>query len=908
MWCGIFGNMASNPFPCRRRSAYLSLAVVLLTVPAGCSGFFKVTPEGAEPAPSTKPATTQAPPVVKEPSKPPATPPATPPVRTPPTPPTRRRGQPAPQPVAPAPTPVVAPVEPEPVEPPAVASDSAGIQRLVRVAHLWHTVALHHPYVATRGVAWDSALVRTLPTIRTASDPAAFAAAVSRLLTTLGDPLTRIERNANGSLNEHVNAAEHAEGRAAQPTDLSPPVRASVTGDGVLLLQLPPNAACNAADAETVTQAIGRSPTRVVIDLRAPTSADGATALVDLGNASSARRIARINAFVAATGLASALTTVALPTPSERVRRVGGAASPGHGEPFALGADAWLRGDAPPVPAAGRVTTRTVLLVSRGSIIPRALAALLEAGRASLVAEGTANDLDLDGSLVSSVQVPIAPGFAARIRTGALVHADGSVGLVADTVVAATAQLATTDTALGLRAALQLLRTDRAPRATRSAMTEMVPAMLPVAMDNQNYPGMGARLLAGFRLWSAMRARHAGRDLYDDDLDATFERVLPRLEAAQNEQQYAAAIGDLASTLDDAAGILRGPSFQTWLGTSTAPFRARLVEGRAIITDVVNDAATQTLALTVGTEIVAADGYPLPAWLSEHRRTGPASNDWTRQREQMRVIARGPEGTALFKLRDAAGKERSVDLPRRASYAAMLPTVQRPEAAASRMLTPNIGYIDVERFSTEGMDSVLQSMQRARGLVLDLRAWDPMADERTLANVATVMVAHLSTQPMFVQAREVRRYLSSPCLAPTLREAAALCPDERVQEPRYTMVDTSGHYQGRIVVLIDERTQGAMERLAMALESAASVTFIGSATAGAPSVAVPLELPGSLTVGIPLVELRRADGGQVQRVGISPFLDVRPTVRGVRNRQDEVLERAQQWLTQELDPPVRRRR
>jgi C-terminal processing protease CtpA/Prc len=111
-----------------------------------------------------------------------------------------------------------------------------------------------------------------------------------------------------------------------------------------------------------------------------------------------------------------------------------------------------------------------------------------------------------------------------------------------------------------------------------------------------------------------------------------------------------------------------------------------------------------------------------------------------------------------------------------------------------------------------------------------------------------------------------------------------------------------------VIVLIDERTQGAAERLALALESATTVTFVGSQSAGAASLPVPLELPGALTVGIPVVEVRRGDGGQLQRVGITPAVDARPTTRGIRNRDDEVLQRAQQWIAQQLDTPVRRKR
>ena len=120
--------------------------------------------------------------------------------------------------------------------------------------------------------------------------------------------------------------------------------------------------------------------------------------------------------------------------------------------------------------------------------------------------------------------------------------------------------------------------------------------------------------------------------------------------------------------------------------------------------------------------------------------------------------------------------------------------------------------------------------------------------------------------------------------------------------------DTTGHYAGRIVALIDERTAGDMERLAIALDAVARVTFVGSSSGGSPGEVMNIGLPGLLTVAIPIVELRRSDDAQLQRVGITPNVEARLTARGVRTGVDDVIERAQQWLVQQLDPPARRRR
>jgi hypothetical protein len=59
---------------------------------------------------------------------------------------------------------------------------------------------------------------------------------------------------------------------------------------------------------------------------------------------------------------------------------------------------------------------------------------------------------------------------------------------------------------------------------------------------------------------------------------------------------------------------------------------------------------------------------------------------------------------------------------------------------------------------------------------------------------------------------------------------------------------------------------------------------------------------------VPAAELRRSDGSQWQRVGISPLVEARLTLRGVRNGTDDVVQRAQEWLVQQLDGRGARRR
>ena len=754
-------------------------------------------------------------------------------------------------------------------EPDAIASDSAGIARLARIAMVWQTVRLFHPSVAANFDGWDGTLVRSLPGIRAAKNPEQLAAAVTSLLGVLRDPYTRVERE------------DGARAAAAVPV----PVRATVRSDSTMVLELPTTGPYRAADSVELVRAGTLGAARAILDLRSPRTGD----------------VDAVNALVERSGFVESLIATSLMVPGQRVRRVGVLPSAPSSflsaiqiaAPFADAVSGILVQDGARLQAAGSRAPRIVVIANANTVFPGAVAALLLSGRASLVADGSTND----ESLVTSVRIPIAPGIVVRIRTSVLAYGDTIVGLSADTV---TARGEGPD-APSMRTALALVRSARQPRIAHMRPLPMLSfpiGTMELANDTTPYPYLGARLLAGFRVWSVMRTQHAHRESYDDDIDAVFERTIPRLEAARNRQQYATALSDLVASFDDSQVLLRGASREALFGPAVSPFRARLVEGRVIVTS--SGSSLEAGAPPVGAELTMIDGFPTTAWLSEHRRSVAASNEWTRGRDLLRLMARGPAGAAIFRIRDATGPERALQVSRRPTaifgMAAHVPERVRPFVAR---LGNDIAYLDLDRMDTDRADSALAGVANARAVVLDLRG--------TLNVTPDIILRRFATVPEFIAARIVRRAASAPCTAPLLRDAQRTCIDERSTTPVVLHTDTTGHYRGRLAVLIDERTQGEEEQLALALEAGANATLIGSSSAGAAATPVTMSLPGGLALQFPVDELRRADGGQLHRVGLTPVVEVRPTVRGVRAGQDEVLDRAQQWLQAQLDGPRRRR-
>jgi C-terminal processing protease CtpA/Prc len=113
------------------------------------------------------------------------------------------------------------------------------------------------------------------------------------------------------------------------------------------------------------------------------------------------------------------------------------------------------------------------------------------------------------------------------------------------------------------------------------------------------------------------------------------------------------------------------------------------------------------------------------------------------------------------------------------------------------------------------------------------------------------------------------------------------------------MPDRNGKpfYRGKTVMLIDERAISQSEHTGLFFEAPNGTTVIGSPAIGANGDVTTLTVPGGIVISFSGHDARHADGRQLQRVGLIPQIEVRPTIRGIREGRDEVLERAQKYLT-----------
>jgi C-terminal processing protease CtpA/Prc len=505
--------------------------------------------------------------------------------------------------------------------------------------------------------------------------------------------------------------------------------------------------------------------------------------------------------------------------------------------------------------------------------------ALQGAGEGFIVAQGRFPD----ESLYAGEPVDLAEGLTVSVRTTEMIAPEGMVGMAADREVPADADWSVKGPTF--KAALELILGSAKPRTLlKVAPAATTPVWRPdKKYDDMHYPDADYRLLALFRFWNVIHYFYPYQHLLDDDWDTILPRFIPIFEAAHDARDYELAVAELATYLRDGLTGVTGPELTKFFGEAPVPIQLRLVEKVPVVSRLLDEAIAKEAGVQIGDVVESVDGEPVEARMKRLGKYIPSS---TPQWHQFVVVNRmllGREGSAVkIGLRDGNHKLKEDAFTRTKKYSPMMPI--GPASGAFRILPGNIGYVDFERLPTAQVDAMLEAFKGTRSMILDLRNF-PLGSAWALAPRLNVKGARYGT------------LYYRPVLDGFL-EVDHAHPEDNGRIAFYQILEKTDKwkYQGRTVTLIDERNIGSYEFYGLYFEAACDTTFIGSPTAGADGDMSNFVLPGGLSVWFPGHDVRHVDGRQTERIGLVPHIEVRPTIQGIRENRDEVLERAIKFL------------
>ncbi len=394
--------------------------------------------------------------------------------------------------------------------------------------------------------------------------------------------------------------------------------------------------------------------------------------------------------------------------------------------------------------------------------------------------------------------------------------------------------------------------------------------------DEVTYPDAGLRLLALYRYWNMVQYYFPYKHLIGEDWNKVLPESIPDFINAASALEYQTACLKLIARIHDThANLWYGADvLMESGGTKMPPFIAKFIEGKLVVVDYFADTLNIKSLVKPGDIIEKIDGVPVSELLTKHLPLTAASNYET----QLRDIC-GFRGLLLRSNKDKAelaiargGTTTNVTVPRvpaQRSYYTY--AYNGNHTKGYEMLDNNIGYIYPGKLEDNDLASIKEKFENTKGIVIDLRcypsSWITFTYPEWLTPKPTPFVK-------FVVGSN-----TTPGLF-TVHDG----PKVGKQSKR--------NYKGKIVIIVNATTQSQAEYVTMALSTAPNATVIGSTTAGADGNVSEITLPGGLSTMFSGIGILYPDGTETQRKGVKINKVVQPTIQGIKEGRDELLEAA----------------
>lgn len=384
--------------------------------------------------------------------------------------------------------------------------------------------------------------------------------------------------------------------------------------------------------------------------------------------------------------------------------------------------------------------------------------------------------------------------------------------------------------------------------------------------SNFDYQKENLRLLALFKYWNTIEYFFPYKYQADKNWDAVLKEMLPKFLGAKNQMDYHLAMLELVVSLDDSHGGLRTELLDNYFGNKYIPATFKIFEEGAVITRFYNDSLANINDFRVGDVIVAAEGETIKEILEKNAKYLKGSNETAKSAYAFDKIFNGSTDSIEIEFkRDNQLIKKSVG-----RYSFKQFGYSRPSRDKWKILDNNIGYVNLENVEVKDVSQISKHLKNAKSIIFDVRNYPKF-----------------SLSPFL------------EFLNPTPKAfAQSIVPDLDYpgkfywQDPMTLGKNNRRHYKGRVIILVNSNTISYAELYAMGLQTVNNSITIGSQTLGADGNVTNTEFIGGFKTGFSGIGIFYPDATETQRIGVRIDIEVEPTLEGIRQGRDEVLDTA----------------
>ena len=385
--------------------------------------------------------------------------------------------------------------------------------------------------------------------------------------------------------------------------------------------------------------------------------------------------------------------------------------------------------------------------------------------------------------------------------------------------------------------------------------------------ENFEFPNINYRLVGLFKYWNTVEYFYPYKYLTDQNWNDVLAEMIPKFQIAKNVFEYHMAMLETSSKIDDSHGIFKTKQTVEYFGSKFIPVKISIIEDKAIVTAILNDSLSKLSDLKIGDIIEKIDGKTPNTILSARNKYISGSNRKAKESSVYYTVTNGNTDSSNFEInRDGVISNRIIKrYPWDDVYNKK---IQKTEAYI--ILESNIGYVNMEHLEINDVDVMMDKLSNTKGIIFDIRNYP----NYTLFKIAERLN---SEKRDFVK-------ITIPDLS---------YPGKFIWKKTKNCGRTNkDYYKGKVILLVNEKTGSRAEYTAMCLQTANNVKTIGSQTWGADGEFTTIEFIGGFTSGITGTGIYYPDDKETQRVGVTLDIKIEPSIQGIKEGRDEILETA----------------
>jgi carboxyl-terminal processing protease len=391
-----------------------------------------------------------------------------------------------------------------------------------------------------------------------------------------------------------------------------------------------------------------------------------------------------------------------------------------------------------------------------------------------------------------------------------------------------------------------------------------------ISYNDFEYPDEDHRLLSLFRYWNTVEYFFPYKYLTDQNWDSVLIEMIPKFKNANDALEYQLLMQETVVKLDDTHASFYSDKNFDFFGRKYIPAFINVVEDKVVVVGFYNDSLAKLNDIKKGDIIEEVDGKSALEIMSERKKYVNGSNNNTKAKNYDYFIFNGSTDSVKVKIRrdnlifvKTIKRYSGIDFQPKGLYNKEKFNVDQN----------NIAYINLDNLEMKDQNIIMQKINKTKGLIIDFRNYPDF-------------MPYLIARRLIKEDKEYARLIEPDLTFPgkfNWKKTKVLDPIK------------NEYYAGKVVVLVNEETQSMAEYCTMFLQTGDNVVTIGSQTAGADGDISRIEFL-TFKSAISGLGVFYPDGTPTQRVGVKVDILVRPTIKGIQEGRDELLEKAKEYL------------